>query len=125
MMALKPLKVRLKIQQLVSNLRRLRGANLYLRAALRALNGFYFNLKIDCYKRALTVQHYENKLKVGKISSFTNKKCQKTLLMQAGEIRALNSCSRRRAGGLFLVPSLVTLHLHQQNIHKLKVTKMC
>lgn len=66
MTALQPLKVCLKIQQLVSNLRRLRGANLYLRVALRALNGLYFSLKIDLYRRALTVQHYKNKQKVGK-----------------------------------------------------------
>lgn len=79
MTALQPLKVCLKIQQLVSNLRRLRGANLYLRVALRALNGFYFSLKIDWYRRALTSHYYKNKQKVGKISSFSNKKSVRKL----------------------------------------------
>lgn len=79
MTALQPLKLCLKIQQLVSNLRSLRGANLYLKDALRALNGFYFSLKIDWYRRTQTVQHYKNKQKVGKISSFSNKKSARKL----------------------------------------------
>lgn len=72
---IKPLKVCLKIQQLVSNLRRLRAANSYLKVALRALNGFYFSLKIDWYRKALTVQHYKN----GKISYFSNRKSVRKL----------------------------------------------
>lgn len=79
MIASKPLKLCLKIQQLVSNLRRLRGANLYLRVALRALNGFYFSLKIDWYREALTVQHYMNNQKVGKRSNFSKKKSVRKL----------------------------------------------
>lgn len=79
MIASKTLKVCLKIQQLVSNLRRLRVANLYLRVALRALNGFYFSLKIDWYRKALTVQYYMSKQKAGKISYFSNKKSARKL----------------------------------------------
>lgn len=90
--ALRPLKVCLKIQQLASNLRRLRGANLYLGVALGALNGFYFSLKIDWYRKALTVQHYKNKQKVGKVSYFSNRK----------SVRRFTGASRRNKSPQFL-----------------------
>lgn len=52
---------------------------MYLRVALGALNGLYFSLKIDWYRKALTVQHYKNKQKVRKISYFSNTKSVRKL----------------------------------------------
>lgn len=83
-----------------------------------------FSLKIDQYRRASTVHHHQNKEKLRKISSFSNKKSKKRSFSFIGasrKNRALNSYIRRRTGG----PSSVAIHHHQQKIHKLKRSNFC